>query len=181
MDQKTPITSGWNYDAYAAIPDDGRRHEIIQGEHYVNPAPSLYHQEVSRFLQYQLMTSIELKDLGKVMDAPVDLQLSDQDIVQPDLVVVTKTRKHILTPTKIKGVPDLVIEILSPSNPNHDLKTKRALYQRCEVPEYWIVYPDEHRILQLTLQAGQYQEQTETDSITMHVPPNVTVDLKQVW
>ena len=105
------------------------------------------------------------------MNAPVDVQLTDHDIVQPDLVVVIKARKHILTPIKVKGIPDLVVEILSPSK----------MYQRCGVPEYWIVFPDEHKILQLTLRDGRYDEHTETDSITMTVPPEITVDLTQVW
>jgi hypothetical protein len=102
------LRSRWDYAAYAAIPTDGKRHEIIDGEHFVNPAPNLYHQEVSRHIQFQLYSQIELTGLGKVIDAPVDLQLSDHDIVQPDLVIVTLSRKHIMTPTKIKGVPDLV-------------------------------------------------------------------------
>ncbi len=176
------VTSGWDYEAYASIPFDGRRHEVIAGEHHVNPAPSLYHQEVSRHLQYQLISLIELRELGVVINAPVDVQLTDHDIVQPDLVVVTRPREHILTPTKVKGVPDLIVEILSPSNPGHDLRTKRELYQRCGVPEYWIVFPDEHQVLQLTLGDGAvYREHTETASITMAVPPNVTVDLEKVW
>ncbi|MBM3998834.1 MAG: Uma2 family endonuclease [Planctomycetes bacterium] len=171
----------WDYEAYAAIPFDGKRHEIIEGEHFVNPAPSLYHQEVSRHVQFQLYTQIELEGLGKVIDAPVDLQLSDHDIVQPDLVIVTRERKHILTPTKIKGVPDLVVEILSPSNSDHDLKTKRNLYARAGIPEYWIVFPDEHQVLQLTLVDEAYVGETRTDSIRMKVPPQATVNLALVW
>lgn len=171
----------WDYAAYAAIPNDGRQHEIIRGAHYANPAPNLYHQEVSRHIQFQLYTQIELTEMGKVMDAPVDLQLSEHDIVQPDLVVVTRSRKHILTPTKIKGVPDLVIEILSPSNSDHDLKTKRHLYEASGIPEYWIVFPDEHKILQLILVDGVYTETIEEKSITMKMPPHASVDLQRVW
>lgn len=173
--------SGWDYAAYAAIPADGKRHEIIHGEHFVNPTPDLYHQEVSRHIKFQLYTQIELTGLGKVIDAPVDLQLSNHDIVQPDLVIVTKERKHILTPTKIKGVPDLVIEVLSPSNPDHDLKTKRQLYESVCIPEYWIVLPDEHQILQLLLVEGRYADSIERQSITMKVAPHATVDLTRVW
>jgi Uma2 family endonuclease len=75
-----------------------------------------------------------------------------------------------------------VVEILSPSNANYDLLTKRELYRRCGVPEYWIVFPDEHKILQLTLDAqGRYQEQVETIGITMAMPPHAVVDLSKVW
>jgi Uma2 family endonuclease len=171
----------WDYAAYAAISWDGKRHEIIDGDHFVNPAPNLYHQEVSRHIQFQLYTQIELTGLGKVINAPVDLQLSNHDIVQPDLVVVTNERKYIMTPIKIKGVPDLVVEILSPSNSDHDLKTKRSLYEASGIEEYWIVMPEEHQILQLILSEGRYTEKIETESITMRVPPHVTVDLTRVW
>ena len=177
-----PLTnSGWTYDAYAAIPYDGMRHEIIDGGHFVNPAPGLYHQQISRRLQFQLYTAIELTELGVVINAPVDVQLTDHDIVQPDLVIITKSNRHIMTPTKVKGTPDLLIEILSPSNPNHDLKTKHHAYERCRVPEYWIVFPDEHQVLQLTLSDGRYTERTLNESITMSVPPHVEVNLRQVW
>ena len=92
----------------------------------MNSAPSLYHQTVSRRIQFQLYTEIELAELGQVFDAPVDVQLSEHDIVQPDLVIVSKQRRHILTPTKIKGVPDLIVEILSPSDPDRRRKRKRS-------------------------------------------------------
>lgn len=174
-------SSGWDYAAYAAIPFDGLRHEIIGGDHFVNPAPSLYHQRVSRRIQFQLYGSIELQELGVVINAPVDVQLGPHDIVQPDLVVVTRERKHILTPIKVKGTPDLIIEILSASNYDHDLTTKRELYQRCGVPEYWIVFPDEHQVLQLILTNGIYTERIETESITMAVPPRMSVNLIEVW
>jgi len=173
--------SRWDYAAYAAIPADGNRHEIIDGGHFVNPAPNLYHQEVSRHIQFQLYSQIELTGLGKVINAPVDLQLSNHDIVQPDLVVVTLERKHILTPTKIKGVPNLVVEILSPSNPDHDLKTKRTLYEDSGIPEYWIVLPEEHQVLHLVLADGRFCESIETDSITLRGAPQATVDLTRVW
>jgi Uma2 family endonuclease len=171
----------WDYAAYAAIPPDGKRHEIIDGEHFVNPSPNLYHQEVSRHIQFQLYTQIELAGLGKVIDAPIDLQLSNHTIVQPDLVIITLARKQIMTPTKIKGVPDLVVEILSPSNADHDLKTKRKLYEDAAIPEYWIAIPDEHQIIQLVLHEGRYSESIETASITMKVPPHASVDLTRVW
>lgn len=171
----------WDYEAYAAIPSDGKRHEIISGEHSVNPTPNLYHQELSRHIQFQLYTQIELKGFGKVINAPVDLQLSDHDIVQPDLVVVLQERNHILTPTKILGVPNLVVEILSESNSAHDLRTKRKLYESAGIPEYWIVSPYNHSVLQLLLVDGVYVEQVETNYIKMKSFPSAVVDLTRVW
>ena len=181
MSIHTRSKTQWTYEAYAEIPYDGKRHEIIDGDHYVNPAPNLYHQEVSRHLQFQLYTAIELQELGVVIDAPVDVELSDHDIVQPDLVIIRKANRHIMTPTRVKGIPDLLVEILSPSNPKHDLQTKRIAYERCGVPEYWIVQPDDHKILQLTLVDGKYAEQFHTDSISFDIPPIFSVDLRKVW
>jgi hypothetical protein len=106
------------YREYCCFPDDGRRHEIIDGDHVMTPAPSTTHQTVSKRLQHQLYTQIELSDRGLVFNAPVDVQLTEYDIVQPDLVVVLKVpvdRTRMITHTKINGVPDLIVEILSPS------------------------------------------------------------------
>ena len=107
------------YADYVCLPEDGKRHEIIGGAHYMNPAPSTYHQYVSRRLQFQLYSLIELKGLGSVIYAPVDVQLTENDIVQPDLVVVL-TENRIITPSKVKGRPDHLIEILSPSSQSND-------------------------------------------------------------
>lgn len=171
----------WTYKEYAAIPNDGKRHEIIEGEHYVSPAPNLYHQEISRRLQFQLYMAIEIPELGVVIDAPVDVQLSEKNIVQPDLVIIRKRNRRIMTPIQVKGIPDLLIEILSPSNSEHDLVKKRRMYERNRVPEYWIVFPDEQQILQLTLVGEKYEEAIFTEEITFDVPPLMTVDLRKVW
>ncbi len=179
--EKMARPSPWDYKAYAAIPCDGRRHEILEGDHFANPAPNLYHQEISRRIQFQLYQQIEIPELGVVINAPVDVQLTDNDIVQPDLVVITRQRRHIMTPVKVKGIPDLLVEILSPSNPEHDLDTKRRVYERTGVPEYWIVSPDEHRVIQLVLFNRAYQESTASDQIKMAIPPHASIDLTRVW
>lgn len=170
----------WNCESYAAIPDDACRHEIIDGDHFVNLAPNLYHQTDSRRIQFQLYTAIEVPELGFVFDAPVDLQLSDQDIVQPDLVVISKAPKYIMTPTKIKGVPDLVVEIPSPSTRAHDQQRTRTMYELHGVPEYWIVDPEEHTVSQLCLTGRAYKEQTFLDSVPMLSLQGAVVDLTKV-
>ena len=176
-----PNTNEWTYEQYALIPNDGLRHEIVNGAHFMNPAPNLYHQTVSRRIQFQLYRVIEIAGKGVVFNAPVDVQLSNRDIVQPDLVVIETSRQKIMTPTKIKGIPNLLVEILSPSNADYDLKKKRELYERSGVPEYWIVLPDEQQVIQLSLIDGRYQESIHHDAITMIEPPQATVDLTQVW
>jgi Uma2 family endonuclease len=136
----------YTYREYQYFPDDGKRHEIIDGDHYMNPSPSTKHQTVSRHLQFQLYTQIEVKKRGRVFDAPYDVELADHDIVQPDLVVVMNENRRIVTPKRIRGIPNLCVEILSESNPAYDRVLKFEMYQRCRVPEYWIVDPEEQSI-----------------------------------
>jgi Uma2 family endonuclease len=161
------------YEDYAAIPQDGLRHEIIDGDHFGSPAPSLYHQHVSKHLQLQLMVQYELKGHGWVFNAPVDVQLGPHNIVQPDLVIVSVTRKSILTPSKIKGIPDLIVEILSPSTSKNDTQIKRELYEKFAVPEYWIVDPDDQSVLQLVLQDSRY--------VQVSKEPCTCVELQSIW
>lgn len=172
----------YSYREYECFPNDGFRHEIIDGEHYMSPAPATNHQKVSRRIQFQLYSQIELTGRGEVYNAPTDVELDTYDIVQPDILVVMNDRKHIITRKKIKGVPNLVVEILSESNPRNDQTLKMEMYQRNGVQEYWIVDPDEHWVDQFVLQGGRYgtavRELTRISAITI---PDAIVDLLEVW
>lgn len=171
------------YNEYVLFPDDGNRHEIIDGRHFMNAAPVPRHQAISRHIQFQLYQQIELTKLGQVIDAPIDLQLSEVDVVQPDLVVVLAANR-IITQTRIRGVPDLVIEILSPSNRKYDTELKKQLYEQFAVPEYWIVDPDECVVVRYRLnETGRFGQSTEfKDAITFEgVPGGAVVDLTRVW
>ena len=176
-----PVTK-YSYREYECFPNDEFRHEIIDGEHYMSPAPSTPHQKVSRRIQFQLYTQIELKELGEVYDAPTDVELAKHDIVQPDICVIMNDRKEQITRRKILGAPNLVIEILSDSNPSHDQVLKMEMYQRTGVEEYWIVHPEEHWVDQFVLQQGEYKSVgRQTVQIESAAIPQVRVDLNQVW
>lgn len=169
------------YADYVCFPADGRRHEIIDGDHYMNPALSTYHQTVSKRLQHQLYTKIELAGLGLVFNAPVDVQLTDHDIVQPDLVVILKSKEQIITPSKIKGTPDLIVEIISPSTVGNDRSLKKALFERTGVSEYWIADPFDHEIEQWVLRDGVYQRQPTADPLCVTIVDDVSIPLSEVW
>ncbi len=169
------------YNEYVLFPNDGNRHEIIEGDHYMNPAPSTYHQTVSKRLQYHLYSGIELAGLGLVFYAPVDVQLSEFDIVQPDLVVLLKTTQARVTPAKINGPPDLVIEILSPSTSDNDRHLKRRVYERSGVSEYWIVDPEVNRVTQLVLRDGIYAELAHGDELCLAILPAICIRLAEIW
>ena len=129
------------YDDLLALPDDGLRHELIDGEHYVAPAPNTKHQRVSRRLTVALDRFIERHGCGELFVAPYDVVFSSRDVVEPDLLFVSRERLGLLTELNLQGAPDLVVEILSPSTHKVDEGIKRQLYDRMGVREYWIIDP----------------------------------------
>lgn len=182
MSSDTKLNGRLGYREYLCFPQDGQRHEIIDGEHLVNPAPDTYHQTLSRRIQFQLYAQIELQGLGEVFNAPTDLQLSETDIVQPDLIVVLKRKRTIITPRKIKGTPDLIVEILSASSADNDRVLKKELYRKASVSEYWVVDPDEQILDQFILRGEVYVlTDRATDQVAAHVLKGVRVNLSEVW
>jgi Uma2 family endonuclease len=130
------------YEDYLYLPEDGRRHEIIDGEHHVTPAPTTRHQQIVTRLTRLLESVVSDRDLGVVLVAPTDVVLSDTDVVQPDLLFVSRKRARMVTEANIDGAPDLVIEVTSPKTRRRDEITKRDLYAKHGVTEYWIVDPE---------------------------------------
>jgi Uma2 family endonuclease len=129
------------YRDYVRFPDDGRRHELIDGEHYVTPSPILRHQKISGRLEFALQSYVRERGMGHVFHAPLDVILSDSDVVDPDILYVSEERAAILQDW-VRGAPDLVVEILSPATRKTDESVKRHLYDRVGVREYWIVDPE---------------------------------------
>jgi len=126
---------------FRRFPNDGQRHELIDGKHAVTPAPIFRHQEVSLRLILALGNFLEANPAGVLCHAPFDCVFSFFDVVEPDLLVVTNDQRHILTKRNVRGAPALIVEILSPSSAARDKRAKRALYERVGVREYWIVDP----------------------------------------
>ncbi len=170
------------YEDYVLLPENGKIHEIIDGEHYMTPAPETYHQTLSRRIQFQLYQQIEERELGFVFNAPTDVQLSEIDIVQPDLLVILASRKSIISPKKVIGPPDLVIEILSASTERKDRELKRDLYQKAKVPEYWLMDPEDQQITVYRLKGGSYETAGSFhDEIAYTAIQGVRLDLSRVW
>ena len=132
----------FTYEDFLHFPDDGRRHEIIDGEHYVTPSPNTKHQAVSMNLTRAFILYLERRPMGRVFAAPFDVVFSDLDVVEPDLLYISKARTGILTKAHVRGAPDLVVEILSASTRKTDELIKRKLYERTDVREYWVVDPE---------------------------------------
>ncbi len=128
------------YEDYCATPDD-ERYELLNGNLMMVPAPNMKHQKVLGRLYLELGNFAKEHGLGDVYVAPCDVVLSDTDVVQPDLLFISRAREHTVTEENVRGAPDLVIEILSASTADRDLGYKHELHGRHGVPEYWIVDP----------------------------------------
>ncbi len=132
----------FTYEDYLLFPEDGRRHELIDGEHFMTPAPSTRHQKISANLLYFIKDHLRRTKEGEVFYAPTDVVLSEQDVVEPDLLFVSTARASIITDKNIQGAPDLVVEIISETSRKTDKTIKRKLYEGYGVREYWIVDPE---------------------------------------
>jgi Uma2 family endonuclease len=129
------------YRDYVKFPDDGNRHELIDGAHYVTPSAIPRHQRILVHLLFDVQLHIETHPQGEVFLSPCDVVFTLFDIVVPDLVFVKTERLSILSEMNIQGAPDLVVEILSPSTRRHDEGVKLGLYDRGGVSEYWVIAP----------------------------------------
>jgi Uma2 family endonuclease len=131
------------YDDFVQFPDDGLRHELIDGEHYVTASPNTTHQRISINLTVLIGSWLEGNPVGELFHAPFDVVFSSFDVVEPDLLYLSNARAgDALTPLHVRGVPELVIEIGSPSTRKRDETIKRHLYERTGVSEYWIIDPE---------------------------------------
>ena len=132
------------YDDFVLFPDDGLRHELIDGEHFVTPSPNAKHQQIVLKLGARILTWIEQhRTGGQVFIAPFDVVFSQFDVVEPDLLYMSSERAAaILTSANVRGVPELVVEVGSPSTRRRDETIKRTLYEGAGVSEYWVVDPE---------------------------------------
>lgn len=167
---------------YLALPDDLRA-ELIGGELLVTPPPSLPHQRTIRRLCTTLAAHVEARELGEVVLSPMDVHLPSGDIVQPDLVYVSREREGICR-TWIEGVPDLLVEVLSPFNAERDLVLKRDLYARNEVPAYWILDPGERSIQTFLLEGRLYEPEAYVPGEAVFMPtrfPGLRIPLASLF
>jgi Uma2 family endonuclease len=174
------------YEDFLRFPDDGLRHEIIDGEHFVAPSPNIRHQAILGNLYWVIRSHLEANPGGRVFFAPLDVIFSMFDVVEPDLLYVSSDRLRILTDKNVRGAPDLVIEILSGSTRTVDETVKRRLYERWGVAEYWIVDPEletlrvHRRVADAFCRVGDYARETG-DEFSTPLFPGLTIRLADVF
>jgi Uma2 family endonuclease len=172
------------YEDYVLIPEDGQRHEILDGEHYVTPAPFIRHQSISSKLHSRLGPFIEKHRLGELLAAPTDVVLSPHDVAQPDLLFVSQERAAILTEANVQGAPDLVIEILSNRTRRRDERLKLERYDRFGVLEYWIVDLERRVVKVYRRDGGRLHlaaEPSAGDILTTPLLPGLEIPLAEIF
>lgn len=156
MTARTAMT----YQDYAALPDDGKRYEIHDGELLEMSAPTPWHQIVLLNLATALDAHVRAGNLGRILIAPLDVVLSDRPaettVLQPDLVFLDSERLGLISQRAIEGPPTLAVEILSPSTAAIDRVRKRRFYARYGVSYYWLVDVDARDIEACELRSGEY-------------------------
>jgi len=172
------------YEDYCELPDDGMRYEILDGDLYMSPSPIRIHQRIVANLLLILDPHVRRNLLGEIYIAPFDVLLSDHNIVEPDLIFVSNARSAILTDKNIKGAPDLLVEVLSPSSERRDQHDKRNIYARWGVDWYWIVDPDGGTLMELQRVDTAYAEISKPSRGMQFTPklfPGLSINVNSLW
>ena len=189
-DEVKPAGSGvkLTYDDFVLFPDDGMRHELIDGEHYVTPSPKPEAPEgFGQLCICMIGIWLQSHPIGRVFYAPFDVIFSNFDVVEPDLLYMSNDRAQaVLTLANVQGAPELVIEIASPSTRGRDETIKRRLYERAGVTEYWVVDPELDVIRVYRREGDRFTRPVELsaevgDALTTPILPGLEIPLQQVF
>lgn len=171
------------YEDYRKTPED-ERYELIEGELILAAAPNMAHQMTQGNLGSPMHTYVRTEKLGYVFFSPCDVVLSEYTTLQPDLVFVSTENAGIITDANIQGAPDLVVEIISPSSTGRDWVTKRDLYARYGVKEYWLIDPVNRTLWVMRLRDG-YLELSDTlyegDTLTASTIKGFSVSISDIF
>lgn len=170
------------YADLATFPDDGLRRELLDGELIVSPAPRIRHQRLVGYLHAHIWMHLQANGGGEVFVAPTDVVLSDANVVEPDLFVLTTEQVDLVTHANVQGPPALAIEVLS--HARIDRVRKHDVYARFGVPEYWIVDPETDRVEIYRLVGGTYERPevlTPGDTLSTVRFPGLELDVRQLF
>ncbi len=174
----------YTYEDLLKTPEDGKRYEIIQGELVMSAAPFLIHQAIIGNLYEVLRKHAKENDLGRVYFSPVDVVLSEINVLEPDLLFVSHENSKIITEKNIQGAPDLVIEVLSPSTAYYDLIGKKEIYEHYGVLEYWIVDPKRQTLELFASKDGKFelaQKLEQNGSAKSGILPNLRLAWGEIF
>lgn len=184
---KTAPLKEWTYEEFMTLPEGGPyRYEIIDGELCMTPSPTPRHQTILFNLSVLFGIYLLNNPTGKLFPAPCDVVFSKDplQVAEPDLIFVSKAKASLVTEKNIQGVPDLLVEILSPGTASTDRRVKLSLYERYGVPEYWIVDPEAETIQVFRLSDGRYGiplDIRKGETLDSPLLPGLSIPLSKVF
>jgi Uma2 family endonuclease len=180
-----PPQGKWTYADWEMLPNDGNRYEVINGVLYVTTAPSFFHQWIVRRLDRFVGVPAEEQGLAFAATAPIGVIMPACDPVQPDFTLVLAGRADIIRERRIMGVPDVIVEVMSPGSTAYDERVKLAAYAAAGVPEYGVIDPAARVVRVYRLEApGRYSAPRtfdEADALTFDCLPGIAVPVAQLF
>lgn len=183
--QRLPKTRLLTYEQYAKMtPPDSGNYELHKGQIIAMPTPNTQHQRLSVRLLNRIFNFIEQHKLGEVISAPMDTVFSPNDVLQPDILFLSSKNLHLIGEKKIEGAPDLVIEILSPSNSIKEMAYKKMIYEMSGVLEYWVIHLENQTITQYLSIEGEFLKKnifTKIDILKSEVIENFALEVSSIF
>ncbi len=173
----------YTYEDYLKTSDD-KQYELIDGELLTTPSPVPNHQRISRKLEFILEKFVTENKLGEIFDAPCDVYLDDENVIQPDILFISLDRLAIIGEKNIQGAPDLAVEIISENSAYKDMVQKKRLYARFGVKEYWVVIPDCEEIEIYILKDNTYRlykSYNKSDNLESPLLKGLNIALKDIF
>jgi Uma2 family endonuclease len=183
MSMPTTLEKPLTYKDYEALPE-GAPYQLIDGELIMTPAPTPLHQNIIGNIYQSLRYFVESQKLGRVFLSPIDVKLTDVDVFQPDLVFIRKEHVANIRRDKLNVVPDLVVEVLSPSNAFYDLTHKKTIYAESGVEEYWVIDPKNETVEIFLRDGDRYRSEDffkDQEILKSHMFPGFTMKLNDVF
>jgi len=176
----------FTYEDLLLFPEDGKRHELIDGEHFMSPSPFTQHQRILVNLSRIVSTFLKQNKIGALFVAPMDVVLSDFDVVEPDLLFIASEHASIITEKHIMGAPDWVVEILSVSSRKTDEMIKKKLYEQYGIQEYWIIDPELQMVKIYRMTDTKYIRTAEiscegNELLTTPLLPGMEIQLTEIF
>ncbi len=180
-----PPQGRWTYADWENLPEDGNRYEIIDGVVYMSTSPSAFHQWIIKRLVTKIGTQAEEQGLAYIYFAPIGVVMPGCDPIQPDFVIVRAGRESIIHERGIRGVPDLIAEVLSPGNHDYDEEVKKAAYENAGVPEYLIIDPVTRTVRHYQLndnrQYGEPRICTTAETLVLDCLPTLPLRVEELF
>jgi Uma2 family endonuclease len=180
----TPQQVQFTVEDYQNLPETGPRYQLVEGDLLVAPAPNRHHQEILGNLHFLIRAYLDEHPVGKIYATPFDVHLDDLNVLQPDLLFVSRERYSILTERGASGAPNLVVEILSPSTARLDLDRKKKLYARHGVVEFWAIVPETRQVQIYRLQEKPERPTAiheQIDEFQSPLLPGLTISASRIF